>query len=377
MGESTTSRRDCNPCATLAGSRSGLVERNVPVYRCHQCAARREAVSVPTTRFVPMDTSVIIATYNHGAFVKEAIDSVLRQRAEGSLEVLVVDDGSTDQTPDVLRTIKDPRVRCFRIPNSGGAAARNEALAHASGDFVGFLDADDRWLPGKLERQLALLGSEPEVGFVFSDFRRFDEEGVFPKTHFDFVPSFLDAPTRASRAGGGRVLLGDTFMEYLRAEIFPTWLQTLLVRAELVDDLRFDTDLGRAEDVDFMTRLCARATAAYLTEPTAELRRHGSNKTSDHGATERAYVNSLLAAKDGLRSHLETTPSHRRALDHEIGRAWARVGYLAFHQKRPGQSAEFYLRALRHRGVRSTAVKHLLALPLVPWLARPDEVGWE
>ncbi len=324
-----------------------------------------------------MDTSVIITTYNHGAFVKEAIDSVLAQHAPGSLEVLVVDDGSTDHTLEVLAQIDDPRVRAFRIPNSGCGAARNEGLAHASGDFIGFLDSDDRWLPGKLERQLAVLRSEPEVGFVFSDFRRFGGTGVFPKTHFDFIPSFLNAPTRPSREGGGKVLTGDTFVECLKAEIFPTWPQTVLVRAGLVEDLRFDTDLRRAEDVDFMTRLCARTKGAYLAEPTAELRRHEGNTTGQHAATERAYVDSLLAAKKGLRDHLKAAPGRRRALERTIGRAWARIGYLAFHQKQPTRSAAFYLQALRHPGVRSTAMKHLLALPLVPWLARPDEVGWE
>lgn len=324
-----------------------------------------------------MDVSVIIPTYNHGRFLKEAIDSVLDQGTEAEIEIIVVDDGSTDDTPLVLAGIGDPRVRCFRIPNSGRAVARNEGLAHARGDFIAFLDSDDRWDPDKLERQLALLRSEPEVGFVFSDFRRFDEEGVFPKTHFDFIPSLLAAPTRPSRAGNGRVLLEDTFLECLKAEIFPTWLQTVLVRAELVSDLRFDTNLGRAEDVDFMTRLCARATAAFLTEPTADLRRHGGNTTSEHAATERAYVNSLLAARKGLAEAPGLTPTRLRALDRKIGRAWTRIGYLAFHNRQPGPSARFYLRALRYPGVRGNALKHLLALPLVPWLARPHQVEWK
>lgn len=100
--------------------------------------------------------SVIIPTYNYGRFLRECLDSVFVQTFR-DIEVIVVDDGSTDDTPAILDSISDRRLKQFRIPNSGSPCARNVGLRHAHGEFVAFIDADDRWRPRKLETQLALL----------------------------------------------------------------------------------------------------------------------------------------------------------------------------------------------------------------------------
>jgi glycosyltransferase involved in cell wall biosynthesis len=120
--------------------------------------------------------SVVIPCFNYGRFLPEAVDSVLSQGVT-DLEVIIVDDGSTDETPEVVARLTDPRIRAYRFQNGGNSAARNHGIELARGEFLAFLDADDRWLPGKLERQLALLEAEPGVGMVFTDFRRFDDHG--------------------------------------------------------------------------------------------------------------------------------------------------------------------------------------------------------
>ena len=109
------------------------------------------------------DVSVVIPTRNRARFLARALRSALGQRGV-SLEAIVVDDGSTDDTPSVVSRLSDPRLTYIRRPSAGGVSeARNEGIAHATGRWIGFLDDDDVWAPTKLERQLeaaASLGRE-------------------------------------------------------------------------------------------------------------------------------------------------------------------------------------------------------------------------
>lgn len=113
--------------------------------------------------------SVIIPTYNRSRLVTEAIDSVLSQRCDHAIEVIVVDDGSADDTRAVLESYGD-RIRYRHQPNQGMNAARNHGVRLATGDYVAFLDSDDAWLPFKAALQIAVLERLPHVGFAFSNF---------------------------------------------------------------------------------------------------------------------------------------------------------------------------------------------------------------
>lgn len=125
--------------------------------------------------YVPR-VSVIIPCYNTARYVKETIESVLNQTRQ-DFEIIVVDDGSTDDSHNVIASINDQRIRYHYQPNQGLAAARNTGLALATGEFVAFLDADDFFLPEKLARQIAALDSQPEVGLVAGGHLYVDEFG--------------------------------------------------------------------------------------------------------------------------------------------------------------------------------------------------------
>jgi glycosyltransferase involved in cell wall biosynthesis len=140
--------------------------------------------------------SVIVPAYNYGRFLRECLDSVFVQTFR-DIEVIVIDDGSTDDTPGILESVSEPRLKHFRIPNGGISGARNAGLRRAPGEFVAFLDADDRWRPHKLETELAMLRAEPSVGVVFSDFVRFNEHGFLPN-QFTFYPELASVPVRSS-----------------------------------------------------------------------------------------------------------------------------------------------------------------------------------
>jgi glycosyltransferase involved in cell wall biosynthesis len=112
-------------------------------------------------------TSVIIPTYNRWPLVAEAVDSVLAQSFQG-IEIIVVDDGSTDGTTNRLAKF-DGRLRLFTTTRRGVAAARNFGVSQAQGCYVAFLDSDDLWLPGKLETQIAFLDRHPEIQICQTD----------------------------------------------------------------------------------------------------------------------------------------------------------------------------------------------------------------
>jgi glycosyltransferase involved in cell wall biosynthesis len=165
---------------------------------------------VTQTPLTPVLVSVVIPAHNTERYVAEAVTSVLTQQVS-DLEVIVVDDASTDNTAQVVADLGDPRVRLVRLDKVGVGAARNRGICLARGRFIAFLDADDRWCAGKLTRQIALLEAEPDVGFVFTNFRRFDPSGYHDQTQFDYVPQLGDVRTRVAGAGGGKVIVDDTF----------------------------------------------------------------------------------------------------------------------------------------------------------------------
>ncbi len=283
-----------------------------------------------------------------------------------------MDDGSTDDTQEVLDGFRDPRLRRIRIENSGNSVAINTGLDAARGEFIAILDADDRWRPAKLERQVAMMRSEPELGAVFTDFARFDEGGIFPKTQFTFFPELAHVPRRPSREGGGCVVTADPFAAFVPFRQFPAWMQTMMLRAERVQGLRFHPGIRRSADMHYMLRAYRRATAGFIPEVLAEVRRHGNNSYN-------TPLEKLVADAQVRRTVLreETLPAgHRTILRRRTGHAFAELGHHHFWHRSPVGALRGYLEALRYPGSRLDALRHLAALPLVPFLPVRTELDW-
>jgi len=121
--------------------------------------------------------TVIVTAFNQQNFIGEAVSSVLAQGFR-DLECIVVDDGSTDGTAAILATISDSRLRVIGQRNQGVSAARNAGIDAARGEIIAFLDGDDRWLPQRLARDVAIYDAEPRVGMVFCNFIRFEGDRV-------------------------------------------------------------------------------------------------------------------------------------------------------------------------------------------------------
>jgi len=201
--------------------------------------------------------SVIVSCYNLGAFLDEAVDSVLSQTWQ-DFEILIVDDGSTDAfTNTLLATYARPKTRVIRTPHRGLAAARNTGIEQASGRYLCALDADDRLLPTFLERTVGVLESNPELTFCSAWLRTFGEE------QWDWTPTRCDLPT---------LLWEDTVLT-----------AALVRRADVVELGGYDTGMPEQgdEDWDLWLRLTSSGRPGrILPEILFEYRRrHGSMST--------------------------------------------------------------------------------------------------
>ena len=191
--------------------------------------------------------SVLLSVYNGGARIAAAVDSVLGQTA-GDLELIVIDDGSTDATPERLARVHDPRVRVVRQARTGLTRALNRALALARAPLVARLDADDTAAPERLERQRAFLERAPEVGLLGTAARELDERGRLVRL---VQPPADDAALRRG------LIRRNPFVH-----------SSVMLRRELLDKAGgYDEAYPVAQDYDLWMRLAALTRLANLTEP--------------------------------------------------------------------------------------------------------------
>jgi glycosyltransferase involved in cell wall biosynthesis len=149
--------------------------------------------------------SVIIPTFNRARLLSQAVRSVLQQSYQ-NIEILVVDDGSTDNTEEVVATEFGPQVRYLFQNNQGLNAARNTALREARGDYIALLDDDDLWLPWKTDVQLALLEQHPRSAYIFSDFYIFSEySDPVPNGLYTWFKDSMDGPFPSCRLLDNRI----------------------------------------------------------------------------------------------------------------------------------------------------------------------------
>jgi glycosyltransferase involved in cell wall biosynthesis len=219
--------------------------------------------------------SVIIPTYNSAAYLAQAIDSVLAQ-VYAPCELIVVDDGSTDETTAVLKPYLD-KINYVQQENCGSAAARNRGLQLATHGYILFLDADDLMLPNKLQQQAAFLQLDPALGYISSGWQQIDESGQVLQT----VEPWHDAAN----------LDVDAWLQYK-----PVQLGAILFRRIWLNRVGgLDADLRQAHDVDLMLRLSlVGCKGAWLYEPTIQYRQHAASTMHRNTAVQAQSVIQVL-----------------------------------------------------------------------------------
>lgn len=248
--------------------------------------------------------SVVIPCYRQAHFLGEAIESVLAQTTPAA-EIIVVDDGSPDDTRGVVaRYESDEKVRYLWQANQGLSGARNTGLRASTGDYVAFLDADDRLLPEALEAGLACFSQHPEAAFVAGGYRLVTPDGV------PFGEPTCPDTSKASYAA------------FLRENAIGMHAAVLYRRAAVAAAGGFDPSLPACEDYDLYLRIARTAPIAFHRAVVAEYRRHDAGMSADAGRMMRA-MHTVLKAQ---RPHVKHD-THLRAALREGLRTW--TGYYS------------------------------------------------
>lgn len=201
--------------------------------------------------------TVVITCYNYGQYLPHALGSVLDQTCS-DYEVVVVDDGSTDNTPAVMaQYAADGRIRYIRQANAGQPKAKNRGIAESTGEFIAFLDADDIWMPTKIEKQLALF-ADPQVGVVYSGRVLIDPSGVL-------IP------------GEDYSLKRGDILDHIFVDNFICFSSSVIKRSCLDEVGWFDENLPMGIDYDLWIRLAARYRFDYVGEPLVKYRTGHAN----------------------------------------------------------------------------------------------------
>jgi glycosyltransferase involved in cell wall biosynthesis len=201
--------------------------------------------------------SVIIPTYNYGRFISEAIESVLAQ-TRAPKEIIVVDDGSTDDTAEVVARF-GTKVRYVRQENAGVCAARNRGVGESDADLIAFLDADDVYVPTSLEKQVARFDEADDIGLVHCGLRVFDDE-TGETIRYDVIGGEDDVAENLLLwdgpviAGPGAIIVSRRAFEAVNG---------------------FDTSMKVGEDWDFCYRVARKFKVRFVSEPLVGYRSHG------------------------------------------------------------------------------------------------------
>lgn len=302
----------------------------------------------------PGRVSVVIPTFNYRSYIGQALDSVLRQRWH-NLEIIVVDDGSDDDTAQVITPyLVDHRVHYHRQARSGPSAARNHGVGLASGEYIAFLDADDFW-PDRdmLARAVDFLAQHPTTGWLFGDAEPFDARGVSDAPYL-LKGGFYRVPADAAEPFA---ITPDLLCNNDR---FFIPMGAVIIRKRCFDEIGlFDTGLHMFEDADLWLRL-RQFPCAFLPRVMLARRLHASNISHRRWA----YLDDLkrLIERYDLEQHGVHFDFHAARAGYHEGRHWHHAGDYA-------RAARAFRASLRYHPRFKTAVYWLLAKGRSAWQA--------
>ena len=277
-----------------------------------------------------MKVSVIIPTHSRASMLCEAIDSVLAQKVD-DLEVVVVDDGSTDETAESVRAYGG-QVRYLHQENQGLSTARNLGLSVAKGEYLALLDDDDRWMPGKLELQIQILDKLRELAGVFTNFSIFRSQGEITKngiqTWYESPMDWDEVLGRAMPAGDvldnfslatpeTRLYIGSLYRQSLD-NYFVLPSTALFRRSQVPEHLRFPPHDPICGDWDFFARLSKDAPLCFVDCDTTYNRSH----TEDVRLTQTRMARQLALRIDFLERVYLADKEFYAAYKQEVDSAW-------------------------------------------------------
>lgn len=275
--------------------------------------------------------TVVVPTYNRAHYIGEAINSILAQDiVDCELEIIIVDDGSQDNTEEVVRNYGD-RVRYIRQENQGAGVARNRGIDEARGEWIAFLDSDDRWLPYKLSLQFKVLEHFPGINIIHSNFYTFDGDRVIIPRGLDYwvtsirggnAINWSDAYSRKYRSSefginiSGNdfdIYAGNIFAALLHASYGACWTM-LIHRSCLKEHIRFAANFPTWEDYWFLCMLAEYNDIVFLDVATAENRGHRGQRLT----TRTDFIDPLLCHREIIKRIFMSSKSPSKPDEHAI-----------------------------------------------------------
>ena len=294
--------------------------------------------------------TVVIPAYNCGAYIGESIRSVANQ-TEREFEVIVVDDGSTDDTLHIASAIaaEDPRIRVISQIHSGTpSVGRNNGIRAACGEFITFLDADDLYTPHKIEHELRAFARCPELGMVFGDVVLFRDDPALEKSTglLQELGFLKQTASLTEHIEGALYRCRPNFYNFISTKISSVNTQTVMIRRTLLlqEPTFFREDWCIGEDLDLWFRLARRVRLGYLDEVLSFARqRPGSLSRGDNEQITigfiRAHSTNLERGRDVL------SADEIEVIQSRLARQYMNLGYHYFNQGRMREARTSYRRA--------------------------------
>jgi glycosyltransferase involved in cell wall biosynthesis len=279
--------------------------------------------------------SVVVPAYNCADYIGPCLDSILAQDYP-QLEIVVVDDGSSDATAERVRAYGEP-VRYLHQANSGSAVARNLGISSARGELIAFCDSDDLWAPGRLKQQVAFLLGQQEYQAVC---------GRFMAVPDDYRWADACAERYEDEAKLDPEKSGWTYLRVLETSIYH--LDTLLVRREALAQVRFNKDYRRGQDFDFWLQLLQVTPIAQLHNLYGFYRQSAISITrKPHLRNYRAEILAAALQRWGRRDQLGREIS-QQAVDRLFAKSWYGHGWELYRARWFRPAIESFGKALRH-----------------------------
>ncbi len=265
--------------------------------------------------------SVIIPTYNRAPVLKEAINSVLQQTYK-NLEIIVIDDGSKDDTENIINDFNDKRIIYIRQDHKGAPSAKNEGIQNSKGKYIAFLDSDDIWLPQKIKSQLSVFkNSKFNPGVVYCGIEYINDMGEnirqekLPAYRGNIFLYLLGARRNVVLGAGSTVLINKICFEKCGL---------------------FDENLSYRIDMDLLIRVSKKFTFDYVPEPLAKIRMHNERMSSD--------VDRIISGRERLLGKIyNDLKRHRRIL----AKYYYQTAVLYFKKRDEAKGKEYIIKSIK------------------------------
>ncbi len=306
--------------------------------------------------FYHQKVSVIIPTYNRAKFIPNAVLSIINQKYN-NIEIIIVDDGSTDNTQAVVNSLKEKYsniIYCHNERSKGPSGARNTGIIKSSGDYVSFLDSDDIWMEDHIMKGLEILNKYPEIDVLFGNYSVVDFHSHKHLFNFFDQKKTLHTLKSVQLSSGIKVLRDNLFKALIQDNFFH--LGSSIVRKLLINGILLDESIMLSEDRDFAIKLYkqANATFAFREDPVFIAYKHDSNTNSpaQYNQSDLHYSQHVIEAHLYLFTKYlriyNLSYNEKRILTKLIAKKLSNLSYLYGKDKEYQNALSFMLKSFKY-----------------------------